>query len=80
MTNANHHAVDPQMYRQMHEAARQRYWDVTDAVFEHLAEGDVLGLLEVVADIANGCDYVDDDSIALFNRAKQRWAEFAPTS
>ena len=61
----------------MYLRATRRYQDVTDAVFERLAAGDVLGLLEFVADVANGCDYVDDELIAVHGKAVERWT---PTS
>lgn len=61
-------------YGGMYERANTRYQEVTDAVFQHLADGDVLGLLEFVGNVANGCDYVDDGMVELFDRAKERWS------
>ena len=54
--------------------AGDRYRALTDEVFERLADGDVLGLLEFAADMANGCDYVDDESIDTYDRAVERWS------
>ena len=59
----------------MYLEAQKRYMAVTDAVFDRLANRDVLGLIEFVADVANGCDYVDDDSVAVRARAMEVWAD-----
>jgi hypothetical protein len=58
--------------------ALRRWQDLTDKVFELLADGDVRGLIVYAADVAGGCDYWDDDLDALYLNALERWPTDAP--
>lgn len=52
--------------------AIERYERVCMAVFQHVADGEpLIKLVDYVADSMNGCDCVDEESIALYERAKE---------
>lgn len=54
-----------------HVRSIERYEDVCMTVFEYVAEGrPIAELVDYVADSMNGCDCVDEESIALYERAK----------
>jgi hypothetical protein len=71
---------DADSYFRMYLQVQRRYGKVTDAVFTHLAEGDILGLIDTVWSIADSCDYIDTELTELRQRAINRWdtPEYTP--
>lgn len=69
---------EPQKVTVMYLAAQQRYEAVCMEIMHCVADGGSLSeVLEIVGDSMNACDCVDDESIALWDRAKAR-AETLP--
>jgi hypothetical protein len=62
---------DVESWMRCYTMSIERYERVCMAVFEHIADGRPLrALVDFVADSMDGCDCVDEESIALYQRAK----------
>jgi hypothetical protein len=62
---------DVESWMRCYTMSIERYELVCMAVFEHIANRLPLAeLVDYVADSMNGCDCVDEESIALYKRAK----------
>ena len=57
----------------MYLEAKRRYQALTDAVFEKLSHGDVHGVIQFAMEMADGCDYVDEEMAEVATRAAQRF-------
>ena len=54
-------AADSECHLCMYLEAQKRYMALTDAVFEKLSHGDVHGVIQFAMEMADGCDYVDEE-------------------
>ena len=63
--------TDDHTWMRCYTRAIERYEDVCMAVFRTLAEhGSMAELVDHIANSMDGCDCVDEESIALYERAK----------